>query len=168
MYVCMYGLPEYENENNYDLYDSVNKVFAEIMAIDTNPYIEEMKRIGKKGGRRPIEIEFISRRFARYIMENSKYFRNSGLAISTFMTGEKLRERNMLKQKLQEARQKGHYAIIRNNRLFINGKPYEDIQSKSQRINSENDIHPTTKQPIQLIDNIQTTDTPEHQNQTFR
>ncbi|KAL4720924.1 hypothetical protein ACJJTC_001461 [Scirpophaga incertulas] len=130
--IVLYGLQESRNENNNILYDYVNNIFIDIMDLNINPYIENIKRIGRKGNRRPLEIEFISKRFTKYVIENSHCFRNTGLGISTYMTGEKLRQSNMLKQKLQEARKTGCHAIIRQNKLFINGKLYEQPLNETQ------------------------------------
>lgn len=152
--IVLYGLNETYNENNYTLYDRVSQVFGDIMDININPYIEEIRRIGKRGNRRPLEIEFMSKRVTRHIIENSKCFRNTGLAVEAFITGEKLQERNTLKQKLQEARHNGSHAVIRNNRLYINGKEFinqdyttEEPQTiwKNNNIeNGENKIQQTT------------------------
>lgn len=122
--IVLHGLPEYQHESEYDLYDEVNKIFLEILDIDANPFIEQIKRMGRRGTRRPLEIEFTSKRFTRYIIEKSHYFRNTGLTIEIFMTREKLQENIELKKKLKDFRHKGHHAIIRNNRLIVDGKLY--------------------------------------------
>lgn len=162
--IVLYGLPEYQNENEYNLYDNINKIFADILDLDTNPYIEEIKRIGKRGTRRPIEIEFISRRFAKYIVENSKHFKNTGLAISAFMTREKLQERNILKQKLQEARQNGCHAVIRNNKLFINGLLYENPTTDTQSTKFDANVTCNEEHQPPEIEK----ETPISKNNTFR
>lgn len=120
--IVLFGIPEQPNETEYDLYDRVSRVFHDIMNININPYIEEIKRIGKTGRNRPLAIELLNKRMTKYVIENCKCFKNTGIAVDLFMEGEKLQKRNTLRKNLQEARKNGHHAIIKNNKLFINGK----------------------------------------------
>lgn len=149
--IVLYGLPEPHNENNFNLFENVNKVFGDILDLNANPYIEDIRRIGKRGKNRPLEIEFISKRFTKYILENSKYFKNTGLAVSQFITGDELRNRNALRQKLRDARQKGLFATIKNNTLYINGKPCEDytLEAQNNNVPKNNQVNDQSLPPQQ-------------------
>ncbi|KAF9812173.1 hypothetical protein SFRURICE_018256 [Spodoptera frugiperda] len=50
--IVLYGLTESHRETEFELIDRVSRVFHEVMNIDINPYIEEVKRIGKRGDRK--------------------------------------------------------------------------------------------------------------------
>lgn len=118
----LYGLTENHQESEYDLINRVSRAFHEIMDININPYIEELKRIGKRGDNRPLAIEIMNKRMTKYIIENARTFHNSGLTIAPFMDSKTLKQRNELRENLRIARENGDHAIIRNQRLYINGK----------------------------------------------
>lgn len=122
--IVLYGLTESHRETEFELIDRVSRVFHEVMNIDINPYIEEVKRIGKRGDRRPLAIELMNKRMSKYITENARDFQNTGLGIGPFMDPQTLRQRNELKEPLRTARKNGKHAIIKNNKLYINGKEY--------------------------------------------
>lgn len=118
----LFGFPEQINETEYDLYENVSKAFSDIMSININPFVEDIQRIGRKGKTRPLVIELTNKRMAKYILRNNKCLRNTGLAVDTFVEGQELKERTILKQNLRDARRNGNHAIIKNNKLFVNGK----------------------------------------------
>lgn len=60
--VVLYGLDEYWDESEHQIIGRINHAFHELLSIDINGYIESVSRIGKKGYRRPIIIELISKR----------------------------------------------------------------------------------------------------------
>lgn len=86
------------------------------------PYVDEISYIGRKGNRRPIKIELTSKRLRKYILENYQYFKNAGFGVSEYLSDKLLQERKELKAALQNARRNGHHAVIKNNKLLINGK----------------------------------------------
>lgn len=124
--IVLFGLVENHHENEHELLVRISHAFYDILGIDANPYIETAIRIGKQGYRRPIEIELLSKRFAKYVLENSHCFRNSGLSVSEYLSGEILQHRNHLKRLLREARLKGKDAYIRGSKLYIEGKQYQN------------------------------------------
>lgn len=126
--IVLYGLNEYNNETECDLIQCVSDIFYNTYGVDANPYIENIRRIGRRGNRRPVEIEFISQRFARYILGNKYLFRNTQIAISEYKKAEDLKIERELRQSFREARQEGKNVYIRGKKLFLNGKEY--IQKK--------------------------------------
>lgn len=122
--IVLFGLKEGQHETVNDLYHHVSQAFSDIMGINIYPYIEDIKRIGRRGANRPITIELLSKRMAKYIMENSRKFKNTGLSIDMYLDGDKLHKRNELRKQLQISRKDGQHAVIKNNKLFINGKEY--------------------------------------------
>ncbi|KAH9629669.1 hypothetical protein HF086_009005 [Spodoptera exigua] len=122
--IVLYGLTESHRETEYELIDRVSRVFHEVMNININPYIEEVKRIGERGDRRPLAIELMNKRMSKYITENARDFQNTGLGVGPFMDPQTLQQRNELREALRKARRSGKHAIIKNNKLYINGKEY--------------------------------------------
>jgi regulator of replication initiation timing len=120
--IVLYGLDEYPGETEAELYPRLSHMFYDILNIDINGFIEAARRIGRKGHRRPIVIELISKRMKKYILENAYYFRNTGFAVSKQLDDQSLKQRKEQRDCLLNARREGKHAVIKNNRLFINGK----------------------------------------------
>lgn len=142
--IVLYGLTENYNETVFDLCDRVSHVFQEIMNINIDPYIEDIKRTGRNGYKRPLAIEFISKRMTKYIFDNAREFKNTGLAVGPFMDKKALQQRYELRHKLRIARQNGDHAVIRDNKLYINGKGLECTSSSTDaHLNIETSEIPT-------------------------
>lgn len=141
----LYGLNECEQESELVLVDLIQRIFCDIYNIDLTGQIEEIRRMGRRGTRRPVLIELLSKRMTKYITENSNYLKNTGLFASQFLDPDSLRDRNVLRGKLKEARQRGQHAVMRNNKLFINGREvnlspaHHDTQNKTQSTLSNNE-----------------------------
>jgi uncharacterized small protein (DUF1192 family) len=138
--LVLYGLNEYDHESESTLIDRIVRVFYDIYNIDLSLQIEEVRRMGRRGPRRPVVMELLSKRTTKYIIENAIYFRNTGLFVSQFLDPESLRSRKILRQKMQEARRSGQRVTLRNNKLYINGREVtvpslsNDVQRESQSI----------------------------------
>ncbi|KAI5632413.1 PHD-finger domain-containing protein [Phthorimaea operculella] len=86
--IVLYGLDEYEWESEYELHDRVVGIFSSILPVNLTGYIEEMTRLGKRGHRRPLVIELLSKNMTKYLLDNQHYFRNTGFNISEFLNEE--------------------------------------------------------------------------------
>lgn len=177
--IVLYGLAENYNETEHDLYDRVPRAFHDIMNINLNPYIEEIKRIGTKGNRRAIMIQLTNKRMAKYITENLRYFKGTGLSAGEFLEGHKLQERNRLRKLLQQARRNGDHAIIKNDELIINGKTIQIPNQSFDRnsLHGENSIEKKEKEVEKITQSQPDNKTPKRQmeetkkstqNKTFR
>lgn len=124
--VVLHGLEEYNWENEHDLFDRVVFIFRDIMNVNIAGYIEDLKWIGRYQNRRPLVIELLSKKMTKNLLANSDYFWNTGLSISEYLDETTIRNRKKLREKLFEARQKGYHAVIKNNKLIINGKEYKE------------------------------------------
>lgn len=120
--LVLHGLTENYWETNEEVIERIINIFHDILNINLSGYIEEISFIGKKGRRRPLKIELISKRMKKHILDNSIYFRETGLSVTDYLSPSALLERKKLNQALVSARRTGHHAIIRNNKLIINGK----------------------------------------------
>lgn len=134
--IVLHGLTYNYWETNYDLTERISNIFYETMCINISGYIEEISFIGKKGSKRPVKIELISKRMKKYILENSDYFKGSGLGVSEYLDVAALREKRDLREAMLTARKKGLHAIIRDSKLIINGRETISTSLELEKINS--------------------------------
>lgn len=124
--IVLYGFPEYYKEPDYDQQCRLIDICYEKLNIDLTGYIEETYRLGRNYNRnRPLVIELISKRMAKYIVENKHCLQGTRLFLSEFLDENERMERKEMREEMLRARKKGLYAIIRNNQLFIEGKRTE-------------------------------------------
>lgn len=102
--MVIYGLPEYQNENENDLEKRVINMFRDVMNVDLTGYVEEIIRIGKHGRRRPILLEIISKRMTKYILNNARQFKSTGVFVSEFLKGQALQDKRRDQEKRHQTR----------------------------------------------------------------
>lgn len=122
--IVIYGVEEVNWETEYDLQERVTNIFREILNIDLTGHIEELTWIGKYGRKRPLLLEMLSKKMTKFILHNRRYFKNTGITISEFLDNKAIQERRKLREILDVERKKGKHAIIRNNKLYVQGKEY--------------------------------------------
>ena len=134
--IILYGLSEYHDETEHDLHYRVLDIFRSLLNVDLTGYIEETRRIGRKffNKTRPLEIELISKKMTKYIIENKYYIQDENLSISEFLDKNTLQLRKMMREKMFSARKEGLHAVIRNNKLYIEGQQ-TDIYNTETRVN---------------------------------
>lgn len=71
----------------------------------------------------------------KYILENSIYFKEAGLSVTECLSKSALQERKNLKRALYDARKIGHFAVIRNGKLFV------DPKNTKEKIHPEQNHH---------------------------
>lgn len=120
--IVLHGLQEFRRENEMETHDRVINIFGEIMNVNLFGYIEELTRIGRQGNKRPLIIELLSKKLTRHLLQNKQYFQNTGLYITEYLNKNEIKDRKELIKTLQKARKDGQHAVIRNNKLIINGK----------------------------------------------
>lgn len=120
----IYGLQEYYQETEYDLDMRLVETFRDTLNLDLYGSIEDTYRVGKYHSRnRPLVVELISKKMVKYIIDNNHYLEGTQLSVAEYL-GEKARkERKLLREKMLKARENGLHAVIRNNILYIKGKP---------------------------------------------
>lgn len=79
---------------------------------------------------------------AKYIKDNNHYFKESGLSVSEFLDENSLKKRQQLRDEMIKARKKGLHAVIRNNKLYVEGKATatRDEMCRNELINTQNEI----------------------------
>ncbi|KAH9638374.1 hypothetical protein HF086_004176 [Spodoptera exigua] len=129
--IVIYGLNEYHSETEEYLHYRISTMIQEICGINITGYVEEITRIGRKGHRRPVVVEFLSKRLPKHLLQNHQLFQNTGISISEYLDKETFLKRKKLSQILTEARRNGHHAVIRNNKLLIDGKEVNKSQKEN-------------------------------------
>ncbi|CAH0405901.1 unnamed protein product [Chilo suppressalis] len=141
--IVLYGLAEHYKEPEYNLHNRIVQAFQEILQIDITGYIEETRWVGRNISKnRPLEIELLSKRMAKYIVRNNHQFRNTGLQVSEYLDKTALAERKKMRQEMFEARKRGLYAIIKNDQLYIEGRKVNKTIDKNA--NQVPNLHNTT------------------------
>lgn len=136
--VVLYGLQEFQDETEYEIHDRVINAIYEVTNIDLTGYIEDVKRIGRRGWRRPIEIELLSKRLTKHLLGNARYFRNTGLWMSEFLDEkgrqERIQKKERYKQNKQTLRDEQSVFDESNYALANSSRAYFDAANKSQNI----------------------------------
>lgn len=141
--IVIYGLPEYKNEPEAELYNRLLEVFYDILNIDLTGYIEDTYRLGRNYNiNRPLVVELLSKRMRTYLLEHKQYFKGTGLFISEFLDINEQKENKKMREEMFEARKKGYHAVIVNKKLYIDGKivkkPEQDQNKENIDNNNEN------------------------------
>lgn len=122
----LYGIKSSPWENEDELHEQILHIFRDILNVNLAGYIEDIKRLGRKG---PVMIELLSKKTTNYILQNSSYFKDTGLSVAEYLSENSRAQRKQLIQILIKARQNGSRANIFNNQLYINGKVYDENKS---------------------------------------
>lgn len=89
----IYKLDEHFKDDENKLEKRIIHMFREVMNINLTGYIEEISRMGKYGSRRPILVELISKRMTKYILQNVRQFKNTGIYVTEFLDEKSLQEK---------------------------------------------------------------------------
>lgn len=171
--IVLYGLTEYSKESEVDLHDRVIKIFQDILHVDLTGYLENMYRLGRNTtNTRPLVVELLSKRMAKYLIKNSPYFQGTRLSISEFLDEDARKQRQLLREEMLQARQKGLHSVIRNNQLYVEGKLINKRNKTYQQNNETNNTNDNifiTQNNIHSNDqHNETTTKPSTENNSFR
>lgn len=153
--MVLHGLTENYWETKEDVINRVVDIFYNLVNINIQGYIEKIEFIGKKKQGRPLKIELISKRVRNYLLSNTSYIKEAGFSLTEYLSPSALQEKRKLIQALLTARKDGHHAVIKDNKLIINGRAKDplSIQGKSnttgksvdtQEENSQRNIRKST------------------------
>jgi hypothetical protein len=88
-------------------------------------HVDMVNRLGRGRGNRLIMVRFTTFRKKLEILENTKKLVGSKIRIEQDYTSETRQVRRDLIPYLKEARNEGHRAVIKIDKLIVNGRPYE-------------------------------------------
>jgi hypothetical protein len=140
----LYGFNEISRESERDLHYRLVQMFQEILNVNILGYIEDTHRIGKYNNKnRPLVIELLSKRMVKYITNNSRLFYGTNISVSDYLDKSEMEKRKAMREQMFISRRNGHYAIIRNNQLYIDGKNINWVYNKTNGLSdcSNNNKH---------------------------
>ncbi|KAL0880965.1 hypothetical protein ABMA27_002125 [Loxostege sticticalis] len=136
--IVFYGLDEHKWESKDQLHDRVINIICDYTNINLHGYVEGVTRLGRKGYRRPIVLELMSKKMTKLVLNSKRAFVRSGMAVTEFLDNDSLQKHNELRKLLYKARKEGHHAIIRNHKLIIDGQDYNNGLSNTLDVNTHN------------------------------
>ncbi|KAL0853095.1 hypothetical protein ABMA27_012865 [Loxostege sticticalis] len=132
----------YTDEKNtsteYELHERVLNVFYDIAGVDLTGYIEEISRLGKRGNRRPLKIELLSKKITKHLISSVQYFKNTGLWLSTFLDEKGLQKR---KQERDDYRKANQY-IQRHTKNQTTKEINTTMENTNTETRTQIDCHP--------------------------
>lgn len=123
--IVLYGLEEFRYEDENELHDRIVNIFYDVIGIDLTGYIEDVCRIGKRGNRRALKIEILSKRVTKYILGNVKFFKNTGLWISEYLNENGLERRKQEKHNYQKTKRQSNF-FNTSQKNYVNIKHRQD------------------------------------------
>lgn len=103
--VVLYDLEEYYAETEENVHEQLIYIFQDSMSINMESYIEEFRRIGKKGRRRSLVIELTSKKLTKRSLQHRQLLKNTDLTITEYLDENSLRIRKQLVKILQDAKE---------------------------------------------------------------
>lgn len=131
--IIVKGVEDSENEDEQEVKQKVERLMSEIgTEVDKDVDIDIVRRIGKfeKDRRRPILVKFTREGTKLAILKNAKNLKGTNVWIDEDYSKRTQNERKALIPKLREAREKGHRAHIRYNKLVINGAVWREKEGE--------------------------------------
>lgn len=137
--IIIYGVKEEENETEQIRKEKIKEVLKKIeIPIDISKEIQQIYRMGKQeviGGKsRPILVELTTEKKRADIFKDSKKLKGTDIWIAEDYSKMVQEIRKSLIPFLKDARNNGCKAIIRYDKLIVNGKMYspEDLIQKTE------------------------------------
>lgn len=136
------GVEENEREGSGETVDKVAQVVKAMgVGMEVQQDIDEVRRIGKPrdGVIRPILLKLTTINKKWEILGQSKKLRGTDIWVDEDYTKEVIEERKILYPQVKMARENGHRAFIKHNKLIIDGEAYKgrEWETKQQRIREE-------------------------------
>lgn len=123
--LIFFGIQEERWEGRLDTYDIVFQICGEFFNMFLNEnHIEEVFRVGR-GRNRPIIVKFASMHTKECIMSRLKNLKGTKIRVDQDFSFEVRNKRKLLTPFMKEARLKGNFATLVNDKLKINGNVYD-------------------------------------------
>jgi hypothetical protein len=133
--VVLYNVEEEEGENWSRSEKKVLDIFQRFLKLQFEYYsIERAHRIGGKGSNpRPIVVKFNNYKDKLKVLSRSKYLKGTKIGVAEDYTEEVRKIRVQLKEHLIAARREGRHAVLRFDKLIIEGRSYTLDQLSNKR-----------------------------------
>lgn len=123
--LVIYGVHEASGESFNQLLKSVLSIFNDLMNLNILPNdIDNLFRLGQKRGSvpRPILLKCVTQWRRNEIMRNAKYLKGKRMYIDQDLSKEQIIKRRELLPTMLQLRSEGHYAVVKDEQLMVDGK----------------------------------------------
>lgn len=130
------GIVDGEGEDENETRDKIVAVVQKIgVDIDVKGDVDEVRRIGKyrPQQKRPILVKLTKESTRRTVLKNAKKLKGTDIWIDEDYPREVQEERRRLMPRMKEARENGCKAIVKYNKLIINGEVHTAEQLEEGR-----------------------------------
>lgn len=130
------GIVDGEGEDENETRDKIVAVVQKIgVDIDVKGDVDEVRRIGKyrPQQKRPILVKLTKESTRRTVLKNAKKLKGTDIWIDEDYPREVQEERRRLMPRMKEARENGCKAIVKYNKLIINGEVHTAEELKEGR-----------------------------------
>lgn len=127
--IIIKGINEEERENQNTIKERVNLVMQKMgVNVEMEKDIDEIARIGKytPGRKRPIMVKLLRESTKSEIFRNAKQLKGTDIWIEEDFPKNIQEERRALIPKLKDARNRGYRAVLRYNKLIVDGEIYSE------------------------------------------
>lgn len=107
------------NDTNSNLLVNVKLIFNKVGLDIPESAFDDIFRLGKRLGSRPVLIKFVASRWVRDVFSEIRDFKYQGFIIVNDRSPEERERRKVLLSHVQELRGKGHSAFLRGNKIIV-------------------------------------------------
>lgn len=124
--LIFYGTAEAQNETETDLINNIEEIIKEKLQLEFRKSdISNCYRIGKNTLKnRPILLATISQLKRNEILRNGRKFKGTNIFVQEDLIKKDLEERKILIKHMQAARSKNKKAVLKGNKLYIEGEQF--------------------------------------------
>lgn len=136
--IIIQGLPDIDGENQEGVKEEIQGVLREI-GVEINPLVDikETTKLGiyKPNKKRPILVKLQTWDKKMEIFKRTKELKGKDIWINDDYTKKVQDDRKILIPHLKQAKQQGHRAYLRHNKLIVNGEAFgvEDFQNPENK-----------------------------------
>lgn len=133
--LIFYNIEE-KNSESEDIQNFLDLINTKLHIVCCLADFRDIFRLGKVGGnrKRPILCELNNYKLKRDVLKASSILAGTGIFIANDLTHEDYEQQKILRGQLKIAKQNGHKAIIKKNKLYINGQEYSNEYLDGQEI----------------------------------
>lgn len=137
------------DEINTDLHAMVLKTFKKVNLQVPDLAIDDVFRLGKIRGKRPIMIKFISSKWVRLVFGKVRELRNEDIFIANDRSKEERENRRLLLDQVRRIREGGQDAVLKGNKIIIKEKNnIDDKQTPLSTSMAQNLPRPSRKRTV--------------------
>lgn len=133
--VVIKGIGEEESENESSIKEKVNRIIHKIgINVETERDIDEIRRIGRKetGKKRPVLVKLVRESTRSEILRNARHLKGTTMWIDEDFPKNVQEKRMTLIPRLREARDRGHRAVLKYDKLIVDGEIIVDSDREDE------------------------------------